>query len=192
MYGGAEPEFQSSLSKTKAVFQAAGHTVEIDIHSGCSIITKARNEIVKRFLDSGFDKLLFIDSDMVWDAIDAFQVVSSSHDVCAIPYCVKNDTYKMNCIENGEKDGIFLGANAVGTGFLCLSRQALLKMWHLSPKYFEQGEEYRTIFDFEVREERYYGEDYNFCRRWIVHGGKIWLYPARIGHIGKKIYWTAP
>jgi hypothetical protein len=54
-------------------------------------------------------------------------------------------------------------------------------------RYEDNGEHY-ALFDFVLKDGLYYGEDYTFCGRWVAVGGGIWLYPADIGHIGKKIY----
>lgn len=189
-YGSVDPEFLSSLSKTKAVLQACGHIVETDIHAGCAVISRARNEIVKRFWDSGFDKLLFIDSDMVWDAIDAVKVIHADFDVCGIPYRQKKEEEQFNVILNGEQNGEWLGANALGTGFMCLSRQCIAMMMESYPEtaYDDQNQEFHALFDFQVIDRRYYGEDYLFCKRWKAIGGEIWALPVDIGHIGKKVY----
>jgi len=190
IYGSAEPEFIKSLRLTTKVLEMLGHEVEVDMHTGCAIITKARNSIVKRFIDSGFDKLLFIDSDMVWNAVDAVNIIQSKHDVCGIAYRQRFEEIKYNAVLNGDEDGKWLGADSIGTGFMCLSRACIESMTTHYPetKYIEDGHIYHALFDFEIIDEQYWGEDYNFCRRWKNKGGKIWVWPADIGHIGKKIY----
>jgi hypothetical protein len=189
MYGSAEPEFINSLSKTKAVLQAMGHTVEVDIHSGCSIITKARNGIVSRFIASGFDNLLFLDSDMAWDAVDAVTVLHSPYDFAGIAYRQKKEGAPFNCVLSGKEDNGWIGATRTGAGFIVLSRRCLTEMTRQYPhlRYEDNGEHY-ALFDFVLKDGLYYGEDYTFCDRWVAVGGGIWLYPADIGHIGKKIY----
>ena len=55
--------------------------------------------------------------------------------------------------------------------------------------YDDDGKEFYALFDFQVIDRKYYGEDYLFCKRWKDTGGKIWAYPAKIGHAGRKVYW---
>ena len=190
MYGGADAEFISSLSKTKEVLKALGHTVEIDFHTGCAIISKARNEIVHRFLASGFDKLLFIDSDMVWSPIDAAKLIVSEFDFSGIAYRQRVEDGKFNAELNGEESDGWLGADRIGTGFMLLTRFCLTNMAeeYAHTEYTEDGKTYHALFDFELLDGRYWGEDYTFCRRWKETGGSIWVMPAEIGHIGRKVY----
>lgn len=188
--GGAGAEFISALLKTRVVFDRLGWEVEVDFNNGCSILTKARNDIVHRFLHSGFDVLLFIDSDMVWSPVDAAKLIQAQLDFAAIPYRTKQETIRYNCEENGKKQGDFVGADAVGTGFMALSRRCLAEMVNNYPQtqYFDENELKHALFDFEIYGGRYWGEDYTFCRRWKDIGGDIWLLPAEIGHVGTKNY----
>jgi hypothetical protein len=190
LFAQADAEFISSLSKTKEVFKALGHEVEIDFHTGCAVISKARNEIVARFISSGFDKLLFIDADMVWNAVDAAKLIDSKHDFCGIAYRQKSEETKYNAVLNDTEQEGWLGAERIGTGFMCLTRRCLIDMAMEYPetRYLNDGHAYYALFDFELREGQYWGEDYTFCRRWKETGGSIWVMPAEIGHIGKFVY----
>lgn len=190
VYGQLDSEFSKCLSVTKAVFQELGHTVEIDYNNGCAIISKARNDIVARFMASGFDKLLFIDSDMTWDALDAIRLINRHTEFVAIAYRKKTEEIDFNVVLNGKTDGKWLGADKVGTGFICLERSAIEIMQHdySETKYYDDGERF-ALFDFKIENERYHGEDYTFCDRWVRAGGAIWILPAYIGHIGRKVYY---
>jgi hypothetical protein len=191
VYGQLDSEFSKCLSVTKAVFQELGHTVEIDYNNGCAIITKARNDIVARFMASGFDKLLCIDSDMVWDAVDAAKLIHSRFAFTGIAYRKRFEEIAFNVILNGKTDEEWLGADKTGTGFLCLHRGCLERMQASFPetKYFDDGERF-ALFDFKIENERYHGEDYTFCDRWkSLPGCEIWILPADIGHIGRKVFY---
>jgi hypothetical protein len=187
--GGAGAEFISALLKTRVVFDRLGWEVEVDFHNGCSILTKARNEIVRRFLSSGFDVLLFIDSDMVWSPIDAVKLLRLGKDFTAIAYRTKTDELKFNCVLNGEEENGLMGADATGTGLMALRRECLAKMVeNYQQTAYEDSGTIHALFDFEIHQGRYWGEDYTFCRRWKAIGGDIWLLPADIGHVGPKNY----
>lgn len=190
VYGQLDSEFSKCLSVTKAVFQELGHTVEIDYNNGCAIISKARNDIVSRFMTSGFDKLLFIDADMVWDAVDAAKLVSSGFAFAGIAYRKRMEKIDFNVVLNGKEENGWLGADKVGTGFICLAKEGILALQNNHPetKYYDDGERF-ALFDFKIENERYHGEDYTFCDRWINAGGEIWILPADIGHIGRKVYY---
>jgi hypothetical protein len=190
VYGQPEIEFVSSLSKLKSVFSAVGYDVEVDFNTGCSVISKARNDIVKRFMDSRFDYLLFIDSDIQFDALDVMTLITSGFDFCGIPYRVKSDTVKFNCVLNGINEGNWLGADRIGSGMIALSRACINLMIGSYPEteYVDSGQIKHALFDFEIYNREYWGEDYCFCRRWKAISGDIWALPAEIGHVGKKIF----
>ena len=190
IFGQADPEFISSLRKTTKVFEMLGHEVEVDMHTGCAIITKARNSIVRRFIKSGFDKLLFIDADMVWSPADAVLVLHAEHEFCGVAYRQKSEEIKYNVSLNGKRDGAWLGASVIGAGFISITKMCVDEMVAGYPEtaYKENGDTLHALFDTEIVEGEYWGEDCNFCRRWENIGGTIWVLPADIGHIGKKIY----
>jgi hypothetical protein len=170
--------------------QLAGHTVEVDMHTNCSVLPKARNEIVMRFLKSGFDKLLFLDTDMVWDAKDIFSLLEAEHDFCSIDYRKKTDAKTFQSTLTGrEKDG-WLQATGVGFGLTCLTKSMVKEMTEKHPdlRYVnEHNEICFSLFDFLLHGGRYWGEDYTFCRRWVECGGEIAvLADAETGHIGTK------
>lgn len=189
MYGGADAQFVSSLLKTRVVLDRLGYEVEVDINNGCSVLTKARNDIVKRFIDSGFDVLFFLDSDMVWDVIDMVKLLRSGRDFSACIYRSKSEDINYHCVTD-DSSGEWIKAERVGTGFMCLSRECLLKMVEAYPetKYLD-GQEKHALFDFQIHDGQYWGEDYTFCRRWREIGGEIdVLTDATLYHIGTKTY----
>jgi hypothetical protein len=191
IYGQADAEFISALLKTRVVLDRAGFEVEVDINTGCSVVSKARNDITQRFFASGFDKLLFIDSDMVWNPVDAVKLLLSPYDFCGIAYRSKSEGIRFNAVANGEVNEGWIGADAIGTGFMCLTRKCVDRMRLAYPQTAytdDSGDEVMALFDFEIHNGKYWGEDYTFCRRWKGIGGDIWMMPAQIGHIGKKTY----
>jgi len=190
MYGGAGAEFIRSLMITRLILDKLGYTVEVDMHTGCSVLPKARNEIVKRFMDSGFDVLFFIDSDMAWDVLDFVKLIKSENDFSACAYRSKSEDVTYHCVTN-DTLGDWIKADAVGTGFMCLKRNVIERMINRYPEtlYENEGERFHALFDFQLHGGRYWGEDYTFCRRWRDVGGEInVLTDATIKHIGEKAY----
>lgn len=192
-YGGAGAGFVSSLLKLRVAFQVAGFEVECDIHDGCSILPKARNEIVSRFMKSGYDKLLFLDNDMVFDVIDVFKLLGSDHDICALDYRKKTDaTVEYTSALTGlERDG-WAQAYHIGMGCAVISREAIEAMQQKHPEcryVSDDGDVIFSLFDFLNKDGRYQGEDVTFCRRAIDSGFDIAvLKNANTGHIGQKEY----
>lgn len=189
MYGGAHGLTVSSLLSLQKHLLAKGHEVTSDIVANGSILTKVRNGIVKRFIDSGADVLLFIDSDMVFDAIDIEKLINAPFDVSIINYRAKHSAVKWLAVENGEIEDGWQTAIRAGTGIMAIKRQTIEKMIPLYPSYYDQGILTPCLFDFECIDNQYYGEDYTFCKRVIETGGQIkMLVNAYTGHVGTSVY----
>jgi hypothetical protein len=69
-----------------------------------SLIGRARNRIVARFLKSGFSHLLFLDADVGFNAADIVTMLRAPFDVVAGAYPVKEIDW--NRVEKAVKDGV--------------------------------------------------------------------------------------
>lgn len=183
-YGGVEAEFLNSVLAGVLVCRAAGWDIEYEVLPGCSLITKARNEIASRFLRSHCDCLLFLDADVVFDAADMLRLLDRPEDVIGSAYVRKDGSGKYNVrpLDSlNESDGAW-ECEGIATGFLKISRKALESMdvptYGASKAFFESG----------MVDGLYWGEDYLFCKRYREQGGRVWLLPADIGHVGKHIF----
>ena len=94
------------------------------------------------------------------------------------------------------KDGCLLEVEALATGFLSISREALLKLAAAHPESIymaddkqHAGEAMHALFDCGIVGSRYLSEDYFFCARWRRIGGQCWLHlGVALGHIGVHTY----
>jgi len=200
MYGGAHGLAVRSLLSLQAHITQKGHTVTFDIVAGGSILPKVRNGIVKRFIDSGADVLVFIDSDMVYDAETIEKLVDAPFDVSIANYRKRNNevTYMAEPIRrDGEVIGhqvdgeTWLRTERGGTGIMAIKRGVITTMVNCYPKlaYMDNGESIPCLFDFRMVGGQYMGEDYTFCQRWTGIGGKIYILAnVFIGHIGDIVY----
>jgi len=95
-------------------------------------------------------------------------------------------------VENG-----LIKLHDAGTGFMMISREAILKMIKAYPelKYnndvninnADLKDHFYALFDTMIDpvDRRYLSEDYTFCRRWQELGGDIWLDPSiSLNHYG--------
>jgi len=95
-------------------------------------------------------------------------------------------------VENG-----LIKLHDAGTGFMMISREAILKMIKAYPelKYnndvninnADLKDHFYALFDTMIDpvDRRYLSEDYTFCRRWQEIGGDIWLDPSiSLNHYG--------
>lgn len=189
MYGGAHGLTVSSLLSCQKYLLSKGHEVITDIVANGSILTKVRNGIVKRFIDSKADVLLFIDSDMVFEPLTIEKLINAPFDVSVANYRAKHNTVKWMVVENGEEDNGWMDALRAGTGLMAIKRGIIEKLIAINTFYFDNGEEIPCLFDFECINNQYYGEDYTFCKKVIASGGHIkMLVDAFTGHVGTTVY----
>ncbi len=138
------------------MLRSRGHQVKVKTIGNESLITRARNNMVAHFLSSDFDKMMFIDADITWQASAVLKLLESGKPVCGIPYPTKKIdwervarfvnrpheeklkpsqlrnnslTFTINRIDGSAppQDG-WLEVNALATGFLMIERAVLEKM----------------------------------------------------------------
>lgn len=189
MYGGAHGLTVSCLLSTQKHLMQKGHTLITDIVADGSILTKVRNGIVKRFIDSKADVLLFVDSDMLWQPEDIEKLINAPFDVSVINYRSKNNAVKWLAVEKGEEVDGWQNVIRAGTGLMAIKRKIIETMIPQYPQYWDRGLLTPCLFDFECVGDQYHGEDYTFCKRVIESGGQIkMLCDAYTGHIGTTVY----
>lgn len=198
MYGGAHGLAVRSLLSLQSHLMEKGHTVLFDIVANGSILTKVRNGIVKRFIDSNAEVLVFIDSDMVYEPQALEKLINAPFDVSVISYRAKSTNVRYLAeteLEEGEVIGTYydgetwLQTTRAGTGLMAIKRRTIeaLMLPHL--EYVDKGETYHAIFDFCLKDGQYMGEDYTFCQRVVSAGGQIFILAnAEVGHIGDAVY----
>lgn len=187
-----------SLFTDLLALQHRGDSWEIHDECGNALIADARALIVAQFLASKADTLVFVDSDVCWEAGALLKLIDYPVDMVVgiypqrkdpIDYCVK----WMDKPELQAVDGL-LEVDGVPAGFMKLSRKQLESMVAQYPDtefYVPAAPNERcwALFaDYRIGKHKM-GEDYAFCRRWQDMGGKIWIDPEiKMGHIGNKTF----
>jgi hypothetical protein len=170
---------------------------QVEIHpvymSYDSLVQRARNDLVRLALDEGFDDLIFMDSDQEWDPQWIFSLLNRKEDVIGGTVVKKSDKPLFNV--KALKSGIKMEANglmeveAVGTGFMKISRKALQAVWDVSPEYTNEGKKCRMVFDVQLIDGELVSEDNVFCKKWRDLGNKVFIDPSMTcNHIGAKKY----
>jgi len=196
-----------------------------------SLVTRARNELVKYLTMTNCTHLFFIDADISFTPDDVIRTILHDKDVVVGAYPLKKvrwdqiDTSKARSAEDVQRmatdyvinikfaddkqketgqvpvvDGL-IEVHDAGTGFMCVKRHVIEKMieaypeshYMKEPKHvIHEGDDCKrwALFDTMIDEDnRYLSEDYTFCRRWQMLGGKIWLDPTtRLSHIGTHMF----
>jgi glycosyltransferase involved in cell wall biosynthesis len=185
--------FANSLVNT--IKLAAKKDVEINpvYMSYDSLVQRARNDLVRLALEENYDDLIFIDSDEEWDPEWIFKLLAFKEEVIGLPVVKKSDLMMFNikALPNGlkvQQNGL-MEVEAVGTGFMKISKPALKKVWGASPEYKNEGRACRMVFDVKVVDGELVSEDNVFCQKWRSLGGRVFIEPSMTcNHIGVKKY----
>lgn len=195
-----------AVSLAKFSRASAEHGIDIQLGSicGCSVVSRARNLLAKDMLESKCDYLLFIDSDINFEPDDIFRLMAWGTDpkkgiVAAVPR-TRNESKvyiaTLDYDENGDLTMNGMGlvrAKRVATAFMLVRREVFetLEKEHPEWAYYDSKTD-RTLscmFDFQLAEEGYIGEDFLFCDRVRDHGFEVWIDPTiTLGHMGVQEY----
>lgn len=195
-----------AVSLAKFAQQAVKHGIDVQIGSicGCSVVSRARNLLVKDMLESKCDYLLFIDSDINFEAEDIFRLMAWGTDpkkgiVAAVPRTRSTDKVYIATL-NHDDDGCLamdrmglVRAERVATAFMLVRREVFETMIVTHPEwdYYDKRSDRRVpcLFDFKLAEEGYIGEDFLFCDRARELGFEVWIDPTiTLGHMGVQEY----
>src|SRR5690606_21731734 len=195
-YGGVCVNYLTSVIRLTRACDDAGVPLRFEILSGESLVTRARNEIVARFLDSDADRLLFVDADVGFDPWAAIRLIQAPHAVVAGAYPLKGDGagFPIDTADLGRPDAAgFREARYVTTGFLCVVRGVVETLIAARPdlKCSIRRREGARFIDTGVDAEmgEYLCEDYFFCDLWRSVGGRVFIDPTcNLSHEGSKVY----
>jgi hypothetical protein len=189
-YGGqlTESTFMSYI-KWGNTCRQLGIDWTIETMTNESLISRARNTLVAKFLNTeNSTHLVFIDADIGWEPWHLLLLINHDVDVIGGLYPMKSLPVRwvVNGVENGavSEDGNVVEVSKTGTGFMVVKRHVFEKLQqHPAVVPFtndiglpkELDPHMRTYYDTDVREGRYYSEDWTFCENWRDLGGKIWV-----------------
>jgi len=187
--------------------EAPKHGIAIQICniSGCSVVSRVRNLIAKDFLASDCTDLMFIDSDINFNAEDIFRLMAWNIDpkkgiVGGVPVARKKGSIYISSLDQGADGEIYMNAyglvkaKRIATAFMLIRRDVFETLrdnhpeWQYHDDRVMNGHEDKicySFFDFKSTPEGYVGEDYLFCDRASEHGFEVWIDPTiKLGHMG--------
>jgi hypothetical protein len=182
------------LAKAKIEFS-------VSMLPGGSEISLARNVIANEFMAmEGYDKLVFLDSDVSFQKGDIVRLVSHKADVVGGVYRFKKDieaypiVFPEGATQNDKETGLF-EVERLPAGFLCISRKAFehLKIYHEKAglkRTFKQPFQNVDMYAwFHVPPGM--AEDTAFCDEWRSIGGKVYFDPFfTLTHTGGINHYT--
>ena len=155
----------------------------IQYYNGDSLIPRGRNKIVKMFLESDSEYLMFIDSDIKFDRYMLNKLRSYNKGIIGGIYLKKTIPYTPVMNHAIEREDNLVIMREIGTGFMMIRRDvfgAMKTMWpehNYKPDDDEAGGDYHDWFRIGVRNGRYLSEDYYFCQLAAELGYKTYLDP---------------
>ena len=162
---------------------------------GDSLVTRARNKIVKRFLETDYEYLMFVDSDIEFNRSQIDQLRSHDKKIIGGVYLKKKLPYSAVCNRFLGKEGDLNIMGEMGTGFLLIHRDVFLDIRKKYPEHAyrpendEEKGDYYDYFRVGVIEGRYLSEDYLFC--WLARqaGHKVYMDSSvLVTHVGHAAY----
>lgn len=170
---------------------------------GDSLIARTRNLLVAMFMeDKSATHLMFIDDDMKFPEWSIRRLLWVDKPVVCAAYKTRkpgSDIYTISFLEGADKQieqdprsGV-LRIKQGATGFMMIKRDVIEQLIAAHPelkfeveKSYDQFNEWNyNLFEIGLRDGKYWGEDFSFCRYWRELGGSIWLDPSFTpGHVG--------
>lgn len=165
-----------SVSEARVICERAGVQTEWLILPKFQNTALARNILATDFLDTDGTDLVFIDADEGFRPDSLLRLLRHGVDVVAgiPPLHSDRECYPVTLKPGPPVNGL-IEAEAVGTGFLRITRQALLKTPHSRAR--NGNREYTRWFEYGRDGMDDIGHDVSFARKWKSVGGRLWVDP---------------
>lgn len=190
--------YACSLCDTRLYLAANAIESVVRIHTSGSLLVRERNDLIKAFLETDSTHMMCIDSDIGWNPLDIKRLLDMNEDFVASLYPARGEKLFLFRGVYGENKQMsvsekkLLEMEYIPAGFMLLKRCVLEKMIECFPElYYEPKDESLKhtkgycLFDTEIWNGEFWGEDYVFCRRARQAGFKIWIDPTiSLNHAG--------
>jgi hypothetical protein len=148
---------------------------------GDSLVSRARNTLTARFMRSSAKWFLQIDSDILFSVEMIDRMLSHGLGIVGGMYPLKQKGPLRWCLNydyGTETDpGYVARVKYIGTGFLLVHRDAMQRVWDVSPEYIDDTDKLpaRDVFSVGVHapSKRYLSEDWMFCQKALDVGMHI-------------------
>lgn len=189
------------LSFANTVIALKSHNIEVEplIVASGSLLVAERNRILQKFWESDCTHVLCVDSDLGWPPEAVLAMLQANKEFVAGVYPARGvaRTFLFRPVTeiSGKiiTDNHLLKMNYIPAGFMLINKSCVEKMRNHHPHlYFEpkhkevdNPEAGYCLFDTEVYEGEFWGEDFVFCRRAREAGVDIWVDPyIQFDHAG--------
>jgi glycosyltransferase involved in cell wall biosynthesis len=190
--------YMMSILDTVRILEVEGYEVHVQIPMQGALLVHARNQILQRFMDLECDYALLVDSDLGWDPQAVLRLIAADKEFSGGVYPARDGKgYKFHA--HTEEDGRvircpetgLLKMEAIPAGFMLIKRSVVEKMQQKFPELRYEPKNSTPmdadilsvssgycLFNTEVADGRFWGEDFVFCRRARECGIDIWVDPT--------------
>lgn len=182
-------EFVRALLHEQIQAFGNGDEIVFQFLGGNAGITQARNQMATEFMESGFDRLVFLDADITFAPGSIVRLAHHPVDLVGGGYRYKqqHEAYPIRWLEDSAMRGIkltddtaLLEVDGIPTGFMAISRnvfETMMKAWPERAETMQSGVKAHCYFQMPYVNGALFGEDYFFCKEWRELGGKVFLDP---------------
>lgn len=201
-------QLASCLLAETLIAHKSGIDMTVRFLPSCTNLAMGRNHIVKWFMDSEDEKLIFVDADVTFEPGSIVRLAKHPADFVggAYPLKLSEESYPIAWIENNElwaNEHGLLEVAMVPTGFLSLTRKVFdtFREGYPGREYQHRDNVNYCYFQIPFLDGALFTEDAYFCKEWRELGGKVYLdpeltlthwdminpYKGHIGHWLKRI-----
>lgn len=193
-YDNPDASYTFSISKTREALHKEGFLTSYLLLQGNCHVDDARNAVVRDFLASDCDELVFLDADVSWEPKHLIELCGYECDLVGgvYPYRREGEGEKMP-VRNlprifEPRDGL-LEVEGLPTGFMRIKRHVLEALaLHAETFVKDDGGPIAILFERDIWNGGRRGGDIGFCMKWRGLGGKLYAATElRLGHCGKHV-----
>jgi hypothetical protein len=197
--GTVHAQYATSLSDTYHLLEQNNIKVTFRIEPNGSLLTASRNRLTEMFWQSDATHMLCIDSDLGWPAQAVLAMLAVDKEFIAGVYpsrlergFIFRPQYADLKTEQLINENHLVKMEAVPAGFMLIARSAIKKMRQHYPNLYyapkdprDKSESTYALFNTEIIDGQFWGEDYVFCKRAGAAGIDIWVDPfIQFNHAG--------
>jgi predicted O-methyltransferase YrrM len=194
-YEDPDAGYTFSIARSREVLHNAGFPTSYLLLTGNCHVDDARNTVVRDFLMSDCEDLIFLDADVSWQPEHLVKLCQYDCDVVGGVYPYRRDAGRggmpvrnIKGVFRPDENGL-LEVEGLPTGFLRIRRHVLETMIRYVPRFWKDNSDgVPLLFERRLVGDQRWGGDISFCARWRDLGGKVYAAAELIlGHCGKHV-----
>lgn len=203
-YENPSAAYTFALQNSRLALHEAGINSAYMLLSGNCHVDDARNSIIQEFLLTDCTDLVFLDADVTWQPEELIKLCKYENVEIVggvYPYRRDDASSKDNMPvlmfpEDKEIDNQGL-INVAGlpTGFMRIKREVIERLCEDAQMFHKKSDRRSQIpilFERAYLEGVRLGGDLNFCRKWILKGGKVQAATElHLGHVAQSVIWDS-